>query len=187
MSLDEMVRDLIDHYRDDEDHPAGPGLIARLDDLALRTSQPAASGGRSAPSSRPPGSLEALHWSTAIKAGARILDMQLRGSSKIQRWDRALKALPPGAENTGRVGEVTSTVGRWHSAARTVLGLQAPARDMRHAVCLVCGERSIKCRADGDRPRAWCSNPGCEDEDGRPARYDGDRLYLLTTNTGAEA
>ncbi|MFF4548626.1 hypothetical protein ACFY1J_31075 [Streptomyces sp. NPDC001406] len=183
-TLDGLVADLGDRYTGDEQHPGdgGPGLIARLDSLALRTRQPPA-GGHAPPGSRPPTSLDAVHWSTAIKAQARILDMELRGSTHMQQWDRALRAIPYGAEATGRVGEVTSTVGGWHSACRTVLGLQAPAREMRHVRCLVCGQASIKSRPDSDRPRAWCTNPACVDEDtGRPARYEGGRLYLLTTN-----
>ncbi|MFF3848012.1 hypothetical protein [Streptomyces sp. NPDC002328] len=184
-TLDELVRDLLDRWTGDEERPGdgGPGLIPRLDELALRTAQPRQAGGRSTPGSRPPGSLDAVHWATAIKAQARILDMELRASAHMQRWDRALKALPAGAEATGRVGEVASTVGRWHSTCRTILGLQAPSRLMRGVVCLVCGTAAIHCRPDDDRPRAWCVNPGCVDEDtGRPARYEGSRLYLLTTS-----
>ncbi|MGW6910277.1 DUF7341 domain-containing protein [Streptomyces sp. NPDC054940] len=186
-TLDDLVRDLVDRWVGDEQHPGdgGPGLITRLDDLALRTRQPSVVGSRSTPGSRPPASLDAMHWSEAIKAQARILDMELRASSHMQRWDRALRAIPAGAEATGRVGEVASTVGGWHSACRTVLGLQEPAREMRHVLCLVCGQRSIKTRpaSEGERSRAWCSNPDCVDEDtGRPARYEGDRLYLLTEN-----
>lgn len=159
-----------------------PRLIHRLDSLALRTRQPREIGGRSAPGSRPPAPDDAVSWSIYIKSEARRLDAELRGSEHTQRWHRALRALPPGAENAGRVAEVTSTVGRWHSSCRNVLGLQAPAREMRHVLCLVCGQRSIKSRPDSDRPRAWCTNPECEDDDGRPARYEGDRLYLLTEN-----
>lgn len=185
LTLDDLVSDLLGRWDGDEQHPGdgGPGLIHRLDTLALRTAQPRETGGRSAPGSRPPASLDPVHWSTAIKAQARILDMELRGSTHMQRWDRALKALPAGAEATGRVGEVTHTVGLWHSTARTVLGLQSPSREMRGVRCLVCGQASIHCRPDDDRPRAWCINPECaDDETGRPARYEGSRLYLLTAN-----
>lgn len=184
-SLDALVADLVDRWTGDEQHPGdgGPGLIRRLDSLALRTAQPRETGGHSTPGSRPPASLDAVHWAEAIKAQARILDMELRASSHMQQWDRALKALPAGAEATGRVGEVTSTVGSWHSACRTVLGLQAPSRHMRGVICLVCGQASIHCRPDDDRPRAWCTNPECADDaTGRPARYEGSRLYLLTEN-----
>ncbi|MGW1796879.1 DUF7341 domain-containing protein [Streptomyces sp. NPDC001984] len=185
-TLDDLVRDLLDRWDGSEKYPGdlGPGLIIRLDSLALRTRQPPA-GGHAPPGSRPPTSLDAVHWSTAIKEQARILDMQLRGSAHVQRWDRALRALPSGAEATDRVGEVTSTVGGWHSACRTVLGLQVPAREMRHVLCLVCGQRSIKTRpaSEGERSRAWCTNPDCVDGGtGRPARYEGARLYLLTEN-----
>lgn len=189
-TLDDLVLDLVDRWRGDEQNPGdnGPGLIHRLDQLALRTAQPRDAGGQSPPGSRPPAALDALHWATAIKTQARVLDRQLRGSPHTQRWDRALKALPAGAENADRVGEVTSTVGAWHSVCRTVLGLQAPAREMRHVLCLVCGQRSIRTRADDDRPRAWCTNPDCADEEtGRPARYEGDRLYLLTANRATTA
>ncbi|MGC9540199.1 DUF7341 domain-containing protein [Streptomyces sp. UG1] len=189
-TLDDLVRDLLDRWTGDGQHPGdgGPGLIKRLDDLALRTEQPRESGGHALPGSRPPASTAALEWSDTIKREARALDADLRGgSARMQRWDRALRALPAGAENAGRVGEVTSAVGIWHSTARTVLGLQAPAREMRHVLCLVCGQRSIKTRPDDDRPRAWCTNPACEDEEtGRPARYEGDRLYLLTENRVSE-
>lgn len=184
-TLDDLVRDLVDRWTGDPEHPGdgGPGLITRLDELPLRTAQPRDTGGHSTPGSRPPASLDPVHWSTAIKAQARILDMELRGSSHMQRWDRALKALPAGAEATGRVGEVTSTVGIWHSTVRTVLGLQSPSREMRGVVCLVCGQATIHCRPEDDRPRAWCVNPTCADDDtGRPARYEGSRLYLLTEN-----
>ncbi|MFD1656961.1 hypothetical protein ACFSL4_01600 [Streptomyces caeni] len=182
-SLDGLVADLVDRWTGDEDHPGdgGPGLMHRLDQLALRTAQPREAGGHAMPGSRPPASLDAVHWATAIKAQARVLDVELRGSRHMQRWDRALKALPAGAEATGRVGEVTSTVGRWHSTVRTILGLQAPSRLMRGVRCLVCGEATIHCRPDDDRPRAWCVNAECADgETGRPARYEGARLYLLT-------
>ena len=184
-TLDALVADLVDRWIGDEQHPGdrGPGLIARLDRLALRTAQPRQAGGRTTPGSRPPSSLDPVHWSTSIKAQARILDMELRASSHMQRWDRALKALPAGAEATGRVGEVTSTVGTWHSTVRTVLGLQSPSREMRGVRCLVCGQATIHCRPDDDRPRAWCANPDCVDEaTGRPARYSDSRLYLLTRN-----
>jgi hypothetical protein len=185
VTLDELVRDLLDRWHGDDTHPGdgGPGLLQRLDDLALRTTQPRTAGGYSTPGSRPPASTAAMEWSDTIKRDARALDAELRGGGREQRWDRALRALPPGAENADRVPEVTTTVAIWHSTARTVLGLQTPARAMRHVRCLVCGQTSIKTRPDDDRPRAWCTNPACVDEDtGRPARYDGDRLYLLTTN-----
>lgn len=184
-TLDDLVRDLLDRWDGDEQHPGdgGPGLITRLDSLALRTRQPPA-GGHAPPGSRSPASLDAVHWSIAIKAQARILDMELRGSVHMQQWDRALRAIPPGAEGAGRVAEVTSTVGRWHSGCRTALGLQEPARHYRHVLCLVCGQRTVYGRMDDDRPRAWCVNEACTDEDtGQPARYNGDRLYLLTTNS----
>ncbi|MGP4085461.1 DUF7341 domain-containing protein [Streptomyces sp. KR55] len=184
-TLDGLVADLVDRYTGDGQHPGdgGPGLIHRLDQLALRTAQPREAGGHSTPGSRPPASLDPMHWSEAIKAQARILDMELRGSTHMQRWDRALKALPAGAEATGRVGEVTHTVGLWHSTVRTVLGLQSPSREMRGVRCLVCGQATIHCRPDDDRPRAWCVNSECaDDETGRPARYEGSRLYLLTEN-----
>lgn len=182
-TLDELVRDLVDRWTGDEEHPGdgGPGLIHRLDELALRTAQPRETGGHTLPGSRPPASLDAVNWSTAIKAQARVLDAQLRGSPHVQRWDRALKALPAGAEASDRVAEVASMVGRWHSTVRTILGVQAPSRQMRGVVCLVCSQVSIHCRPDSDKPRAWCTNPDCEDEEtGRPARYEGSRLYLLT-------
>jgi hypothetical protein len=186
-TLDALVADLVDRWTGDEHHPGdrGPGLIHRLDQLGLRTAQPRQAGGRSTPGSRPPSSLDPVHWSHRIKAEARILDMQLRASSRMQRWDRAMKALPAGAEATGRVGEVTSAVGTWHSTVRTVLGLQSPSREMRGVRCLACGGTTIHCRPDDDRPRAWCVNAECVDEEtGRPARYEGSRMYLLTRNTG---
>lgn len=184
-TLDELVADLTTRWTGDEQHPGdrGPGLIERLDALNLRTAQPRDSGGHSTPGSRPPASLDPVHWSTAIKSQAQILDAELRGSRHLQRWDRALKALPAGAEATGRVSEVMSLVGRWHSACRTVLGLQSPSRQMRGVRCLACGMASIHCRPDDDKPRAWCVNPECVDADtGAPARYEDSRLYLLTTN-----
>lgn len=184
-TLDELVADLLDRWTGDQEHPGdgGPGLIGRLDDLATRTAQPREIGGHSAPGSRPPASIDAVSWSRLIKEEAVTLDAILRGSTHRQRWDRALRAIPPGAENSDRVGVALSMVGTWHSTARTILGLQAPARQMRGVRCLVCGQASIHCRPDDDRPRAWCANPGCEDEDtGRPARYEGQRLYLLTEN-----
>jgi len=184
-TLDALVADLVDRWTGDEDHPGdgGPGLIARLDELALRTAQPREMGGHSTPGSRPPASLAPVNWSTAIKAQVRVLDMELRGSTHMQRWDRALKALPAGAEATGRVSEVAHTVAVWHSTVRTVLGLQSPSREMRGVRCLSCGQTTIHCRPDDDRPRAWCANPECADDDtGRPARYEGSRLYLLTQN-----
>lgn len=183
--LDEMVRDLLERYLPD-DAPAGtmagPGLMVRLDDLALRTAQPKAAGGHAPPASRPPTSLDAVHWSVRIKTEARIFDQALRGSARMQPWQRAMKAIPPNAEASGRVREATSLVGTWHSTCRTVLGLQLPAVYFEGVACLVCGERMIHGRAE-QRPRAWCTNPGCRDEaTGRPARYEGTRLYLLTTN-----
>lgn len=183
-TLDGLVRDLIDRYQGDDLHPGdgGPGLLRRLDDLALRTTQPRQAGGHTTPGSRPPAPDAALRWSLQIKAQARILDMELRGSVYIQAWDKALRAIPYGAETTGRVPAVTSTVGRWHSTCRTVLGLQMPSRWMAGVRCLVCDQAAIHARPDDTRPRAWCTNPACQDEDGRPARYEGDRLYLLTTN-----
>jgi hypothetical protein len=185
-TLDELVRDLVVKWRGDDDAPGdgGPGLITRLDDLAQRTAQPVQAGGRSTPGSRPPASLDAIHWSTRIKTEAVVLDQELRGAGKAQRWDRAMKAIPAGAENADRVAIAARTVGSWHSTCLTVLGLQVPARDMRGVMCLACGQQTIRCRADRDRPRAWCTNDSCVDGDtGRPARYDGQRMYLLTTNS----
>jgi hypothetical protein len=185
-TLDDLVRDLVDRWTGDDQHPGdgGPGLIERLDDLAKRTAQPREmGGGRSTPSSRPPQPIDAVSWSRHIKEEAVTLDAILRGTGRRQRWDRALRAIPPGAENAGRVGQAMSIVGTWHSTARTILGLQAPSRQMRGVRCLVCGQASIHCRPDDDKPRAWCINPDCaDDETGHPARYEGSRLYLLTEN-----
>ncbi|MCQ9178565.1 hypothetical protein KMT30_05880 [Streptomyces sp. IBSBF 2953] len=183
-SLDALVGDLLDRYRGDEQHPGdgGPGLIARLDHLTLR-SRPAPDGGHAPPGSRPPTSLEAVSWSQRIKTEAVQLDAELRGSGRQQPWARALKAIPPGAENAGREPEVRRTVARWHGTVLTVLGLRGPSVHFRHSLCLACGERTVYGRADDDRPRAWCINDLCEDGDtGVPARYDGSRLYLLTEN-----
>lgn len=183
-SLDELISDLVDRYTGDEQHPGdgGPGLIQRLDSLGLRTRQPA-QGGHAPPGSRPPTSLEAVSWSQRIKTEAIGLDMRLRGSARTQSWYRALKAIPPGAENADRVAEVTRTVSRWHGTVLTVLGLRGPSVHFRHALCLACGDRTVYGRADDDRPRAWCVNDFCDDgETGQPARYEGSRLYLLTQN-----
>ncbi|MFI1767489.1 hypothetical protein ACH41H_36320 [Streptomyces sp. NPDC020800] len=183
-TLDGLVRDLVVHYSGDEQHPGdgGPGLIHRLDTLGLRSRQPT-NGGRTPPGSRPPTSLEAVSWSHRIKAEAVRLDAELRGSSHLQPWHRALPAIPPGAENAGRVPEVLRTVARWHGTVLTVLGLRGPSVHFRHALCLACGQRTVYGRADDDRPRAWCINDACRDGDsGAPARYEGSRLYLLTEN-----
>ncbi|MFB7736181.1 hypothetical protein ACFC08_17705 [Streptomyces sp. NPDC056112] len=187
-TLDELVADLVDRWRGDQQHPGdgGPGLIHRLDIHGLRTAQPRQAGGRTTPNSRPPSSLDPLHWSSDIKARARTLDAELRSSQHMQRWDRALKAIPAGAETTGRVAEVAPIIGRWHSTCRTVLGLQSPSRQMRGVRCLACGQATIHCRPDDDKPRAWCTNPDCVDGDtNAPARYEDRRLYLLTTNRDA--
>ncbi|MEI5520698.1 hypothetical protein WB388_08795 [Streptomyces brasiliscabiei] len=186
-TLDGLVADLVDRYTGDDRHPGdgGPGLIARLDDLPLRT-RPSAGGGHAPPGSRPPTSLEAVSWSQRIKAEAVALDAELRGSRHMQPWHRALPAIPPGAENADRVGEVTRIVGRWHGTVLTVLGLRGPSVHFRHALCLSCEQRTVYGRADDDRPRAWCVNDACEDGDtGAPARYEGSRLYLLTTHRGS--
>ncbi|MET9122971.1 hypothetical protein [Streptomyces sp. NPDC004528] len=188
-TLDELVADLMDRYTGDEEHPGdgGPGLISRLDTLGLRTRQPA-QGGRASPGSRPPTSLEAVSWSERIKVEAITLDMQLRSSARTQSWYRALKAIPPGAENADRVPEVTRAVRRWHGTVLTVLGLRGPSVHFRHALCLACGERTVYGRADDDRPRGWCVNDVCRDGDTeQPARYEGARLYLLTENTASRA
>lgn len=184
-TLDDLVFDLMERYRGSQQHPGdgGPGLIRRLDTLGLRTRQPAG-GGHAPPGSRPPTSLEALHWSQRIKREAIGLDMRLRRSSRTQRWDRALRAIPPGAEAADEVGEVARIVGRWHGTVLTVLGLRGASVHFRQCLCLVCEQRTVYGRADDDRPRAWCVNDQCEDGDtGAPARYEGPRLYLLTTNT----
>ncbi|MEU1596171.1 hypothetical protein ABZ468_25760 [Streptomyces sp. NPDC005708] len=184
-TLDGLVADLVDRWNGDEQHPGdgGPGLIHRLDRLGLRTRQPR-SGGHAPPGSRPPTSLEAVSWSQRIKAEAVQLDAELRGSPHAQPWYRALPAIPPGAENADRVPEVTRAVGRWHGTVLTVLGFRGPSVHFRHALCLVCGERTVYGRADDDRPRAWCVNDACEDDEtGQPARYEGTRLYLLATNS----
>ncbi|GHA01170.1 hypothetical protein ACFOOM_12360 [Streptomyces echinoruber] len=183
-TLDDLVADLVDRYTGDKEHPGdgGPGLIHRLDTLGLRTRQPAAAV-HAPPGSRPPTSLEAVSWSQRIKAEAVALDAELRGSPHTQPWYRALRAIPPGAETAGREAEVRRIVGRWHGTVLTVLGLRGPSVHFRHALCLVCGERTVYGRADEDRPRAWCVNDQCEDGDtGAPARYEGPRLYLLTEN-----
>ncbi|MBY8341980.1 hypothetical protein LXH13_06320 [Streptomyces spinosirectus] len=188
-TLDELVADLVDRYTGDKDHPGdgGPGLIHRLDTLGLRTRQPR-DGGHAPPGSRPPTSLEAVSWSQRIKVEAIGLDMRLRGSARTQPWYRALKAIPPGAENAGREREVRSIVSQWHGTVLTVLGLRGPSVHFRLCLCLSCGQRTVYGRADDDRPRAWCVNDACEDGDtGAPARYDGPRLYLLTENRAADA
>ncbi|MEV7871475.1 hypothetical protein AB0P17_36490 [Streptomyces sp. NPDC088124] len=181
-TLDGLVADLLTRYDGDDQAPGdgGPGLLLRLDSLALRTRQSSGGGGRAAPGSRPPTSLEALSWSTRIKAEAVRLDAELRGSAHEQPWHRALRAIPPGAESAGRVPEVTRTVARWHGTVLTVLGERGPSVHFRLAVCLACGQRTVYGRADLDRPRAWCVNDQCADDDGQPARYEGARLYLLT-------
>ncbi|MFJ2477084.1 hypothetical protein ACIOWI_29615 [Streptomyces sp. NPDC087659] len=184
-TLDALVADLLDRWTGDDQHPGDklPGLLLRLDSLSMRTRQPPA-GGHAPPGSRPPTSLEAVSWSLRIKAEAVWLDMELRTSTRPQPWHRALRAIPPGAENADRVGAVTRTVARWHGTALTVLGLRGPSVHFRHALCLSCGMRTVYGRADDDRPRAWCINDGCHDGDtGQPARYEGSRLYLLTTNS----
>lgn len=181
-TLDDLIADLLDRYTGDETYPGdgGPGLIHRMDDLALRT-RPAAAGGHAPPGSRPPTSLEAMSWSQRIKTDAVRLDADLRGSVRIQPWARALRAIPPGAENANREAEVRRIVGRWHGTFLTVLGLRGPSVHFRHALCLACGLRTVYGRADDDRPRAWCVNDECVDGDtGAPARYEGQRLYLLT-------
>ncbi|WP_137991235.1 hypothetical protein [Streptomyces vilmorinianum] len=183
--LDGLVADLADRWTGDATTPGdgGPGLIARLDTIGLRTRQPKQHGGRTPPGSRPPTSIEAVSWSQRIKAEAVALDRELRGSEHEQPWYRALRALPPGAETVDRVGEVTRTVGRWHGTVLTVLGLRGPSVHFRHALCLACGQRTVYGRADDDRPRAWCVNDACDDQEtGQPARYEGRRLYLLTEN-----
>ncbi|MEV6791285.1 hypothetical protein AB0M87_04630 [Streptomyces sp. NPDC051320] len=184
-NLDSLVADLLERYTGDDKTPGdgGPGLIARLDTLGLRTRQPRDAGGHSTPGSRPPTSLEAVSWSQRIKTEAVQLDTELRRSSHGQAWYRALRAIPPGAEAADRVGEVTSTVSRWHGTVLTVLGLRGPSVHFRHALCLACGQRTVYGRADDDRPRAWCINDQCDDgETGQPARYEGTRMYLLTTH-----
>lgn len=181
-TLDGLVADLLDRYTGDETYPGdgGPGLIDRLDHLPLRT-RPAAAGGHAPPGSRPPTSLEAVSWSQRIKAEAVRLDAELRGSDHTQAWARALKAIPPGAETAGREAEARRVVGRWHGTVLTVLGLRGPSVHFRHTLCLACGERTVYGRADDDRPRAWCVNDACQDGDtGEPARYEGQRIYLLT-------
>lgn len=124
-TLDDLVHDLLDRYRGDDKNPGdgGAGLITRLDDLAKRTAQPRQVGGHSAPGSRPPASLGAVHWSVRIKSEAVVLDMELRGSN-AQSWDRAMRAIPPGAESADRVRAAQSTVGAWHGTCLTVLGLR---------------------------------------------------------------
>ncbi|MFJ6841391.1 hypothetical protein ACIQRE_01840 [Streptomyces griseoluteus] len=183
-TIDELVADLVTRYSGDAEHPGdgGPGLIERLDTLGLRTRQPA-NGGRTPPGSRPPTSLEAVSWSERVKGEAVRLDAELRNSQHEQPWLRALRAIPPGAENADRVPEVRRTVARWHGTVLTVLGLRGPSVHFRHALCLTCGERTVYGRADDDRPRAWCINDACADEEtGEPARYEGPRIYLLTEN-----
>ncbi|MEV4974419.1 DUF7341 domain-containing protein [Streptomyces scopuliridis] len=182
LDLDGLVADLVTRYAGDDRMPGdgGPGLLARLDSLTLRTRQPSGGGGRAAPGSRPPTSLEAVSWSERIKAEAVALDAELRRSPHEQVWYRALRAIPPGAEAADRVPEVTRTAARWHGTVLTVLGLRGPSVHFRQAVCLACGQRTVYGRADEDRPRAWCVNDQCADDDGQPARYEGARLYLLT-------
>ncbi|MDX2749613.1 hypothetical protein PV413_03400 [Streptomyces scabiei] len=186
-TLDGLVSDLVDRYTGDDKHPGdeGPGLILRLDTFGWRTRQPA-DGGHAPPGSRPPTSLEAVSWSQRIKTEAVALDAELRGSSHTQPWFRALRAIPPGAENAGRGPEVARLVGMWHGTVLTVLGLRGPSVHFRHALCLACEQRTVYGRADADRPRAWCVNDACADADtGQPARYEGSRLYLLTAYRGA--
>ena len=114
--------------------------------------------------------------------------MAARGSARTQPWYRALKAIPPGAENAGREREVRSIVSQWHGTVLTVLGLRGPSVHFRLCLCLSCGQRTVYGRADDDRPRAWCVNDACEDSaTGATARYNGPRLYLLTENRAADA
>jgi hypothetical protein len=184
LDLDRLVADLLERYRGDDKNPGDnlPGLIHRLDTFGMRTRQPSA-GGHAPPGSRPPTSLEAVSWSLRIKSEAVHLDMELRQSTHAQPWHRALRAIPPAAEVADRVPEVARTVGRWHGTVLTVLGLRGPSVHFRHALCLACGQRTVYGRADDDKPRAWCINDACDDQEtGQPARYEGSRLYLLTEN-----
>ncbi|GGU98246.1 hypothetical protein GCM10010245_00100 [Streptomyces spectabilis] len=62
-----------------------------------------------------------------------------------------------------------------------------------HVRCLVCGERTIYCRADVDRPRAWCVNDACVDENtnrprpvrGQPVVSPHDALSTESHSSGA--
>lgn len=185
-TLEALVHDLGVWFED------GPGLIIRLGDPRLRTRQPrdpATTILARHPGSRPPAPLDALHWAEAIKAGVVAMDLALRGSRHTQSWRRALRGLPQNAETAGQWQETHAQVSAYHSAALTCLGLQKPARDVPGVRCLVCGQATIRCRADDDQPRAWCANDDCLEEHTDPRtgavtwrrpRYSGDRLYQLT-------
>ncbi|GAA2107883.1 hypothetical protein [Streptomyces synnematoformans] len=187
-TLSDLVHALLDGYAISDGHEPGPGLLRRLDDIALRTAQPHEPAGRTAPGSRPPTPLEAVFWSTRIKTEAVGLDRGLRNSAYAQHWEKALRAIPHNAEAADQAGHATSLVGTWVSTAETVLGLRSPSEEFRGVLCLVCDggpdrQPTIYGRADGDRPRAWCVNIHCADEEtGRPARYEGPRLVLLSEN-----
>jgi hypothetical protein len=135
-----------------------------------------------------------VHWAGVIRAGVVALDMRLRDSPYAQGWQRALRGLPQSAEAAGRWRETHAEVSGYHSHALICLGFQKPARDVPGVRCLVCGQATIRCRADDDQPRAWCVNEECREEHTDPTgavvwkrtRYSGDRLHRLAANlTGA--
>jgi hypothetical protein len=177
-SLEELVHELGEWYED------GPGLITRLEDPAVRTSQPRdlAEHQTGKPGSRPPTSLSPLDWVITIKAEVVQLDMDLRLSRWRQSWDRALAGLPYNAEAAGRWKDVHSAAAIWHSTARTTLGFQAPAMDAPKARCWFCGGNTIRVRVDVDTDvaRGWCTADNCIDpETERRPRWSGASLSLL--------
>ncbi len=180
LTLDEAVTDLAHHYGG----PREPSLLDRLANPEVRTSQPRDGDPvRSTPHSRPPADLSPASWLLSIQREAIVLDMRVRSSTLLRPWRRAVLDLPVVTPDD-QLREVRSRVGMWHSTCLTVLGFQAPATPMRHITCLVCDQRSIVGRADSGDARAWCTNPDCEDRDtGKPARYTGTRMLLLTQKT----
>lgn len=178
LTLDEMVIELAKTYE------RGPSLLNRLEDPELRTSQPRdADTGHSMPHSRPPAPLDAASWFLRITTDAIALDQDLRNSTLNRPWARAILDLPVVTAEE-RWSEVHSAVGLWRSTCLTVLGYQAPAVAMEHVACMECGRRSIVVRGDLGEARAWCTNPECVDEyTGKPARYSGTRMLLLTQRT----
>ncbi len=187
LSLDDAVVELADHYGG----PREPSLLDRLADPLLRTAQPRDGDPvRSTPGSRPPADLSPVWWLLRIQREAIELDMQVRGSTLRRSWRGCILDLPVVTPDD-QIRDVHSIVGTWHSTCLTVLGLQAPSRDVRGVACLSCGQKMLRWRPAEDLAvsstdasalgRIRCNNPACKHPaTGRPAVYEGLSLYVLT-------
>lgn len=187
VDLDQLtadVHDLTRRYNEGRSHTAG--LIARVRNTPERVltssglTERVSSGkaGSRAPSSSSDAARDLL---ARIETDVWKHDADLRDAldahlSYERPWLTALDFLPdlarrlPHAEKHDLTRKLEKSVRSWRNACRVLLGYVAPMTTLQ-AACPLCGEHSLIVRADAGSD-VICTTDGCEDDNGRPPRWD---------------